>query len=230
MLSLLVCLVLAQAHETRNIEAWYLKHSRHSLARVAQWVECIPLHQEVAVLRPSGHMLGWGWGVYRWQLIDGSLSWCFCFSLPLPSSLSQKQINENIFNKYIQKKMKYSRHKSWWNLLKCVGRCTGETWGFIWLCVQREGRWKQDRNPLQMAVDGTGEGQMGAHTRGRWSSALGHEMLAILDVSTAVVSEPKILRTSRDGQIFAVWMGLDNTVCFRCPEDVYSGIIVIEKK
>lgn len=43
-------------------------------------------------------------------------------------------------------------------------------------------------NLLQMAMDGTGEDQMEVHTRGRWSNELVYEMLAILDVSTAVVS------------------------------------------
>ena len=74
------------------------------------------------------------------------------------------------------------------NLLINVRGCTEQTQGFSWLFVQCEGRWKHYRNLLQMAVEWTGEDHMEVHTRRRWSSELVYEMLAILDVSTAVVS------------------------------------------
>lgn len=71
-------------------------------------------------------------------------------------------------------------------------QCTEQTQGFNWLFVQCKGRWKHGRSLLQMAAEWTGEDHMEVHTRGRWSNELIYEMLAILDVSTAVVSKLKI--------------------------------------
>lgn len=62
------------------------------------------------------------------------------------------------------------------------------TQGFNWLFMPYEGRWEHYRNLLQMAVGWTGEDHMEVHTRDRWSNELVHEMVAVLDVSTAVVS------------------------------------------
>lgn len=73
-------------------------------------------------------------------------------------------------------------------MLIYVGGYTEQTQGFSWLFVQCESRWKHYKNLLQMAVEWTGEDHMEVHTMGRWSNELVYEMLAILDVSTAVVS------------------------------------------
>lgn len=73
-------------------------------------------------------------------------------------------------------------------MLIYVGGHTEQTQGFNWLFVPGEGRWKRYRNLLQMAVGWTGQDHMEVHTRGRRSSELVYEMLAVLDVSTAVVS------------------------------------------
>ena len=55
------------------------------------------------------------------------------------------------------------------------------------------GWWGRNRHPVVRelrikAVGWTGEDHMEVHTRGRWSNELVYEMLAALDVSTAVVS------------------------------------------
>lgn len=68
--------------------------------------------------------------------------------------------------------------------------------------VQCEGRWKRYRNLLQMAVEQTGEDHMEVHTSSGWSNELVYEMLAILDVSTAVVSQLKINSTCWNGEFY----------------------------
>lgn len=64
--------------------------------------------------------------------------------------------------------------------------CTEQNQCFNWLFVQWKGRWKQ--KSAYMAMNWTGEDHVEVHTTGRWSNELVYEMLAILDVSTAVVS------------------------------------------
>lgn len=49
---------------------------------------------------------------------------------------------------------------------------------------------------------------MEVHAGGRWSNDLADEILAVLDVCAAVVSQPEIHWTAWDGKSFAVCVGL----------------------